>query len=105
MARRVGRSQIITVVVDSWRDAAGNLWTPNWLIPGTLPGMKLTATSWLITNVTYTRDENGTHAELTLMPPAAMAPMPEAPFLNDPALSGASNYKSKGAQAAPTQAR
>jgi hypothetical protein len=50
-----------------------------------------------------TRDENGTHAELTLMPPAAMAPMPEAPFLNDPALSDASNYKPMGAQTGATQ--
>jgi prophage tail gpP-like protein len=105
MARRVGRSQVVTVVVDSWRDAAGDLWTPNWLIPVTLPSMKLTATSWLITNVTYTRDENGTHAELTLMPPAAMAPMPEASFLNDPALADASNYRPTGAQTSPTQAQ
>jgi prophage tail gpP-like protein len=67
--------------------------------------MKLTATSWLITNVTYTRDENGTHAELTLMPPAAMAPMPEAPFLNDPALADASSQPTTGAQTAPTQGR
>ena len=103
MARRVGRSQVVTVVVDSWRDSAGNLWTPNWLIPVALPSLKLTATSWLITNVTYVRDENGTHADLTLMPPAAMAPMPEAPFLNDPALSDASNYKPTGAQTSPTQ--
>jgi hypothetical protein len=36
-----------------------------------------------------TRDENGTHAELT--------------FLNDPALSDASNYKPMGAQTGATQ--
>jgi prophage tail gpP-like protein len=80
MARRVGRSQVIAVAVDSWRDSVGMLWQPNWKLAVFLPSLKLPATSWLITNVTYTRDENGTRAELTLMPPDAVKPMPEAPF-------------------------
>ena len=103
MARRVGRSQVVTVVVDSWRDSAGVLWTPNWKLQVDLPSMKLTGTSWLITNVTYTRDENGTHAELVLMPPDAVAPMPEAPFEYDPALAAAATTPTTGAQTSSTQ--
>jgi prophage tail gpP-like protein len=70
MARRVGRSQAITITCDSWRDSGGTLWTPNWLAPIYLPSLKVQDV-WLITEVTFLRDEQGTRAEVTLMPPAA----------------------------------
>ncbi len=75
MARRVGRSQAVTVVCDSWRDSNGTLWTPNWLAPVSLPSAKVQAT-WLITEVSFLRDEQGTRAEVTLMPPEAFAVEP-----------------------------
>jgi len=63
--------------------------------------MKMTATTWLITNVTYIKDDRGTYARLLLMPPQAMAPMPQAPFLYSAALAAASG-DTTGAQPSPT---
>jgi prophage tail gpP-like protein len=101
MARRNGWSQEVRVTVDSWRDSFGNLWTPNWLIPVELPLIKFAKTTLLITNVSYIRDDRGTRAELVLMPPDAMAPMPEAPYLWSAALQEASN-STTGAKNSPT---
>ena len=101
MGRRFGRSQVVYATVDSWRDSDGNLWTPNWLLSVDLPSLKFAKTTLLITNVTYIKDMQGTRAELTLMPPVAMAPMPVAPLSFDPALAEASS-STTGAQTSPT---
>ncbi len=79
MARRYGRSTALHVRVDSWRDSAGILWTPNTLIPVSIPSLKVTNVQWLIGEVSYLRDEDGTHADLVIMPPAAFQPAPIAP--------------------------
>jgi prophage tail gpP-like protein len=102
MGRRWGRSQIVYVTVDSWRDSAGTLWSPNFLLPVDLPSLKFAKTTLLITDVTYIKDDQGTRAELTLMPPVAMAPMPVAPLSFDPALQVASSDSTTGAQTSPT---
>jgi prophage tail gpP-like protein len=91
MARRIARAQIIYVTVDSWRDSGGNLWTPNWLISVNLPSIKIAALTLVIAAVTYVRDDNGTRAELTLMDPLGLAPMPAAPLGFDPASVEASS--------------
>ena len=76
-ARRAGRSQAIRIVTDSWRDGDGLLWTPNVLVPVTLPSLKIPEeTFMLISEVNYTLDEHGTHADLLLMPPDAFKPEP-----------------------------
>ncbi len=75
LARRFGRSQAVTLTCDSWRDSAGTLWTPNTLAPVKIPALKIDAT-WIIGEVTYLRGEEGTTAEITLMPPAAFTPEP-----------------------------
>jgi prophage tail gpP-like protein len=75
-ARRLGRASHITLTTDSWRDTAGKLWEPNTLVPILLPSLDLPDATWLITEVTYRRDEAGTHADLTIMPPAAFLPQP-----------------------------
>jgi prophage tail gpP-like protein len=76
-ARRFGRSRALQVTVDSWRDAGGMLWQPNTLVPINLPGLKLTGTKWLITEVTYSRSlGSGTTADLVLMPREAFLPQP-----------------------------
>ncbi len=75
-ARRKGRSAQVRATVDSWRDGAGRLWTPNTLAPLSLPALKIDRVSWLIGEVTYRRDESGTHADLVLMPPQAFQPEP-----------------------------
>lgn len=81
-ARRYGRSQVLTVKCDSWRDAAGTLWEPNTLAPVDMPGMKLHGKMWLISEVTYFRDNLGTSADLVLMPPSAFTVQPD--FLRVP---------------------
>lgn len=76
--RRIGRGAMLSVTTDSWRDAAGELWEPNTLVPLDLPILKIPASSlWpadrygCISEVTYVRDNSGTRAELLIMPPAA----------------------------------
>ena len=75
-ARRVGRSNVLTLTTDSWRDSAGTLWTPNTIVPISLPALKLQQVNWVIGDVTYKRDTNGTTADLVLMPPGAFLPQP-----------------------------
>jgi prophage tail gpP-like protein len=79
MNRRAGRSAVVSLVTDSWRDLAGNLWTPNTLVSVSLPHLKLQNEVWLIGEVTYRRSlESGTTAELTIMRPDAYQPEPTA---------------------------
>ncbi|OOG61453.1 hypothetical protein B0E46_15870 [Rhodanobacter sp. B04] len=76
-ARRAGHSLMVRVTVDSWRDSAGALWAPNTLAPVQLPSLKLAADNFLIGEVTYMRsNDQGTTAELVLMPPDAFKPEP-----------------------------
>lgn len=76
-ARRWGRSRVVKVIVDSWRDADGALWEPNTLAPVWLPSLKFTAESMLISEVTFIKSpDTGTTAELTLMAPEAFLPQP-----------------------------
>jgi prophage tail gpP-like protein len=85
MARRRGRSQAAVVTVDSWRDTAGTLWTPNALAPIQLPARKLMPpTPWVIAEVNFILDlERGTVADLTLMAPEAFTPAPPTNQLFD----------------------
>lgn len=76
MNRRYGRSKRLLVTVDSWRDSAGKLWEPNTLIPISLPVFGLNDEIWLLGEVTYVKDEDGTRAEMVLMPPAAFSVEP-----------------------------
>jgi len=75
--RRAGRSQVARVKVDAWFDGSKTLWTPNTLASVYLPSLKLAdlktgqAVKWLISEVTYFMNEEGTTADLTLMAPAA----------------------------------
>jgi prophage tail gpP-like protein len=74
--RRNGRARQVFVVTDSWRDAAGRLWEPNAKAPLDLPALKVSDVEWVISDVTYLRGENGTRAELVLMPTEAFEPEP-----------------------------
>jgi len=93
MNRRIARASEITVTTDNWRDAAGTLWTPNTLVPVTLPKLKIVNEMWLLGEVTYIRnEEEGTIAELTIMDPKAYLPEPVALqplFVDASALPGA----------------
>jgi prophage tail gpP-like protein len=71
LKRRIGRSQAINLTCDSWRDSAGMLWTPNRLAPINAPALKIVNAQWIIGDVVYRKDQSGTHADVTLMPPDA----------------------------------
>lgn len=74
--RRAGRAFVARVTVDSWRDSAGTLWTPNTLVPVTLPGATA-GDSLVISEVTFRRDdERGTTADLVCMRKEAFTPEP-----------------------------
>lgn len=77
-ARRYGRSKQLRLTTDSWRDADGNLWKPNTLVPVLAPALKITEkVEWLISDVTFKRDgHTGTTADLTIMPKEAFMPQP-----------------------------
>lgn len=83
VARRRGRSEVVRLVVDNWRDVDGSLWEPNRLIDVLIPAMKVSGDQggtvpvrYLIAEVTFHLDLSGTHAELTLMAPEAFMPQP-----------------------------
>jgi prophage tail gpP-like protein len=99
--RRYGRSQVVKLVCDCWRDSAGELWQINALASLDLPALKVQHQSWLITEVSYLRDKQGTRAEITLMPPSAIAVEPIV-LLNDPFLAQvvADQNTAKGASTA-----
>ncbi|AMU14827.1 hypothetical protein A3203_17810 [Burkholderia cenocepacia] len=71
MAYRLGRSYQVRLVTDSWRDSAGSLYEPNVLVDIDLPSLKLPKKRWLISEVTYKKNAQGTAAELTIMPTQA----------------------------------
>ena len=80
MKRRFGRGYKLEITTDSWRDSAGLLWEPNTLVPISLPALKVPERlNWLLSEVTYQRDETGTHAKLTLMPPESFTVEPTLP--------------------------
>jgi prophage tail gpP-like protein len=78
MNRRLGRSQAVVVTCDSWRDTTGNLWAPNHAAPVNIPAVKIPNVTWVIGQVTYSKDERGRHAAVVLMPKGAFLPEPMA---------------------------
>lgn len=77
--RRWGRSHVLTLTTDSWRDSSGKLYEPNVLAALDLPTLKVEGVSWLISEVTYRKGHDGTHADLLLMPAQAFSVQPTLP--------------------------
>lgn len=75
-SRRFGRSAQLSLTTDGWRDSADVLYEPNTLVHISLPGLNTDNKLWLISEVVYRLDENGTTCDLIIMPPAAFAPEP-----------------------------
>lgn len=75
VARRYGRSQVVEITSDSWRDSNGDLWQPNTICTVSRPqtGFKK---DLLIAEIEFVQGEGGTHANLVLMPPQAFKPQP-----------------------------
>jgi prophage tail gpP-like protein len=59
MNRRYGRSKALHVTVDSWRDSSNKLWTPNTLLPITIPVFGLKNVLWLLSEITFIKNEQG----------------------------------------------
>ncbi|KHK58183.1 Mu P family protein [Burkholderia sp. A9] len=83
VARRAGRSKVVHLTVDNWRDVDGNLWEPNKLVDVLVPSLKVSGDQagtipvrFLISEVSYHFSLEGTHAELTLVAPEAFLPEP-----------------------------
>lgn len=82
--RRVGRSHVLNLRVDTWRGPDGNLWEPNTLVsidPFAVPGLKLEILErkgpWVLGEVTYNRDnDHGTTADLSFTFPDSYSPEP-----------------------------
>lgn len=86
MNRRIGRSKVITLVTDSWRDGKGRLWQPNNYATIKAPQMGLDE-HWIISEVTYSKNlQSGTTAQLTLMSAQAFAIEPTNLFPSNAAL-------------------
>lgn len=76
IARRAGRGDMVTAVLDSWRDKDGKLWMPNTLVDVDVPGIRGDKTL-CIGQVTFRKtNESGTTAEIVAMPKYAFLPEP-----------------------------
>jgi prophage tail gpP-like protein len=94
LAARMGRSMQVRLSTDGWRDSAEKLYEPNTLVDIDLPGLKLTPKTWLIADVTYMRDSQGTRADLVIMPPQAFYPEPVTLFPIAPDINTVSGVNS-----------
>jgi len=84
-SRRWGTSHHLRITTDSWRDGTGRLYRPFTLARVKIPTLKVEDVTWMISEVTYLKDGDGTHCELTLVPPAAFAVRPTLPQYAIPA--------------------
>jgi Mu-like prophage tail protein gpP len=75
-ARRYGRAFAVRLTTDGWRDSAGALYEPNTLVTLDIPSLKLNGKTWVISDITYTKNMQGTHATMTIMPPQAFDQQP-----------------------------
>ncbi|MBN3866457.1 phage baseplate assembly protein [Gluconobacter kondonii] len=74
VARRYGRANTVTVTCDSWRDTSGNLWAVNHMAPVRLKsGREL---DLVIAEVVFRQGEDGTRADLVMVPPEGLMPEP-----------------------------
>lgn len=87
-ANRYGQGHVLTVTLNSWRDTAGKLWKPNWLVDINCPALKFGQETLVIASVEYSKDkQNGTLCTLTMIPPGGLAPEPIS------LISGAAAYE------------
>lgn len=77
--RRFGQSRQVVITTDAWHDAAGKLYEPGTTVALSLPSLHLDSADWIVSEVTYRRDAQGTHSDLLLMPLDAFAPQPTLP--------------------------
>lgn len=101
MWRRWGRSQTVRLTCSSWRDSAGRLWQPNYRARVHAPKHRLENADWLIASVTFNKGQQGTTADLVLMPEQAFQVQLTNPFgggINDLRRATGSDTLPEGAQ-------
>jgi prophage tail gpP-like protein len=77
--QRIGRAFVVELVCDSWLDSAGMPWTPNQLVPVSMPSIGLNVPDLVIISVNFLRNgQTGTTARLTLMDKRALTIEPSA---------------------------
>lgn len=77
VSRRFGRSAVLRITTDSWRDKSGALYEPNTLADLDLPSWKIVGKTWMISEVAYHKSSTtGTTADIVLMTPDAFLPQP-----------------------------
>ncbi|MGS3031033.1 baseplate protein, partial [Escherichia coli] len=77
--QRAARTDETTYVVQGWRQGNGTLWQPNQRMIVFDPVCGFDNTELLVSEVTFTQDQNGTLTEIRVGPPDAYLPEPEAP--------------------------
>ena len=77
--QRAARTDETTYVVQGWRQGNGTLWQPNQRVIVFDPVCGFDNTELLVSEVTFTQDQNGTLTEIRVGPPDAYLPEPEAP--------------------------
>lgn len=75
--QRAARTDETTYVVWGWRQGDGTLWQPNQRVIVFDPVCGFNNSELLISEVTFTKDNNGTLTELRVGPPDAYLPEPE----------------------------
>ena len=73
--RNIGKALRVVARVVGWRQSDGKLWTPNTLVPCSVPSMNLSA-DLAIAEVHYSKSGAGTTCQLELAPPEAFTPEP-----------------------------
>lgn len=77
--QRAARTDETTYVVWGWRQGDGSLWQPNQRVIVFDPVCGFNNRELLISEVTFTKDNNGTLTELRVGPPDAYLPEPQDP--------------------------
>ncbi|EKK0669782.1 phage tail protein [Salmonella enterica subsp. enterica serovar Derby] len=77
--QRAARTDETTYLVQGWRQGNGTLWQPNQRVIVFDPVCGFDNTELLVSEVTFTQDQNGTMTEIRVGPPDAYLPEPEAP--------------------------
>lgn len=77
--QRAARTDETTYLVQGWRQGNGTLWQPNQRVIVFDPVCGFDNTELLVSEVTFTQDQNGTLTEIRVGPPDAYLPEPEAP--------------------------
>ncbi|STG44812.1 putative phage tail protein [Escherichia coli] len=77
--QRAARTDETTYVVQGWRQGNGTLWQPNQRVIVFDPVCGFDNTELLVSEVTFTQDQNGTLTEIRVGPPDAYLPEPEDP--------------------------